>query len=176
MYPFIRFFLAMIRAYWRGPVAFDCTYETHHTILPNDIDIFGELNNGRMLSILDLNRLPFGYATGLLRVIRQNHWGLTIAGVSVRYRRRVKMFDRVRITTTAVGRDARFIYLLQTMWKGDEAACNALYRAAIYTKDGIVPTQKILDALGGVDWNPNLPDWVHDWIEAEAKRPWPPIY
>ena len=90
-------------------------------IQPQDLDIFNELNNGRILTLFDLGRLPFGYRVGLMRVMKQNRWGLTMAGASVRYRRRVRLFEKVKISTTAVGRDERFVYIVQNMCRGDEA-------------------------------------------------------
>ena len=175
MFPFVRFFYAMIRTLGRKPMGPDKTYVSYHRIWPWDIDVFGELNNGRTLTIMDLNRLPFGARVGLVKAIRENGWALTMAGVAVRYRKRVKMFDRVKITCRIAGRDERFFYLVQTMWLGDEPAHNALYRAVVYSKkDGIVPTQKLGEALGYPDWNPEMPEWVQNWIDAEASRPWPP--
>ena len=35
--------------------------------------------------------------TGLHKVARAKGWGLTVAGASVRYRTRVKMFDRIEM-------------------------------------------------------------------------------
>ena len=175
MFPFFRFFLAMIRQLGKPRLGPDETFTTYHWIMPWDIDVFGELNNGRTLTIFDLNRLPFGLRTGLVDVIRKKGWAMTMAGVSVRFRKRIKMFNRVRITCRVVGRDERFFYMNQTMWLGDEPAHNALYRGVVYSKkDGIVPTQEIGEALEQPDWAPDMPQWVQNWIDAEATRAWPP--
>jgi len=109
-----------------------------------------------------------------MKVMKKRGWGLTMAGASVRYRRRVHLFEKVRITTKAVGRDERFTYLVQTMWKGDEATSNIVYRSAITDENGIVPTQELADELGFPDWNPDMPKWVQNWIKAEDTRDWPP--
>ncbi|MEM7241679.1 MAG: acyl-CoA thioesterase [Pseudomonadota bacterium] len=174
MYPFLRLFIALLREWGKPKLHPDAVFTTYHRIMPWDIDIFGELNNGKTLTIMDLNRLPFGLRTGLSKAVRENKWGLTMAGVSVRFRRRVKMFDKVRITCRAAGKDERFVYLVQTMWLGDEAAHNALYRSTVYSKDGIVPADKLGAAMGHPDWDPKMPDWVKNWIEAEDTREWPP--
>jgi hypothetical protein len=49
-----------------------------------------------------------------------------------------------------------------------------LLRSAVVSKDGIVPPQKLVDALGEVMESPALPGWVQAWIAADATRPWPP--
>lgn len=111
-----------------------------------------------------------------MRVMKQNRWGLTMAGASVRYRRRVRLFEKVKISSTAVGRDERFVYIIQTMWRGDVATSNIVYRSALTSKDGIVPTQKVMEALGYPEWNPKMPKWVQNWITAEDTRDWPPQF
>lgn len=174
MYPFLRLAYHTFKASKLKDISIFDTHECTIRIQPQDIDIFNELNNGRILTLFDLGRLPFGYRVGLMTAMKKRGWGLTMAGASVRYRRRVRLFEKVRITTTAVGRDARFTYLVQTMWKGDEATSNIVYRSAITDKNGIVPTQELANELGFPDWNPEMPQWVQNWIAAEDTRDWPP--
>ncbi|MEO1563480.1 MAG: acyl-CoA thioesterase [Pseudomonadota bacterium] len=174
MYPIIRLSVSLLHARRQEKLPFDAVHESTHRIMPWDIDIFGELNNGLTLTILDLNRLPFGQRVNWNQALLKNGWSMTMAGVSVRYRQRIRMFDKVRITCRAAGRDERFFYLVQTIWRGDVAATNALYRSAVTDKNGLVPTQKVAEAMNAPDWNPDLPDWVQAWIDAEASRTWPP--
>ena len=174
MYPIIRMSAALITSQFKPKISFDETFESTHRIMPWDIDIFGELNNGITLTILDLNRLPFGGRVGWNKTLFSNRWSMTMAGVSVRYRKRIRMFEKVRITCKAVGRDDRFFYIVQTIWSGDKPATNALYRSAVTDKNGIVPTQNVADAMKAPDWMPQLPEWVQNWIDAEDTRTWPP--
>jgi acyl-CoA thioesterase FadM len=133
-----------------------------------------ELNNGRTLTLYDLGRIPLASRAGLLEALKKNRWGLTMAGASVRYRRRVRAFDRIEMHSRLIGWDERFIYLEQSMWVKGEAASNILYRSAVTDVKGIVPTSKVADALGIEEELTDLPDWVRAWIDAEALRPWPP--
>lgn len=174
MYPFYRMTAALIRAKFRPMIEVEEVFRTHHRIMPWDIDLFGELNNGTTLSILDLNRLPFGDRVGWNRCLMKNKWAMTMAGVSVRYRRRIRAFMRVEITSQAVGRDARFFYLVQNIYHKGEAMTQALYRVAITDRAGIVAPEALVEALDRPDWNPKMPKWVTDWIHAEQSRPWPP--
>jgi hypothetical protein len=134
-----------------------------------------ELNNGRTLTLLDLGRLPLARRVGLMAALRAQRWGLTMAGVTVRYRRRVRMFHRFEIRSRCVGWDERFIYIEQAMWRRDECANHALYRSAVTDANGIVPPARVMAAMGLEAVSPPLPGWVREWIAAEAHRPWPPI-
>jgi acyl-CoA thioesterase FadM len=174
MYPFARLAKEMIKFRNAPDLAIDGVHVSTHMCWPVDIDIFGELNNGRILTLYDLGRLVMGMRVGLMAAVRTNGWGLTMAGASVRYRRRVKMFQKFTVRSRALGRDDKFIYLHQSMWRGDEPTSSILYRSAVTDRNGIVPTQKVADALGCPDWNPELPKWVQNWIAAEDTRNWPP--
>ena len=100
--------------------------------MPWDIDPWRELNNGRTLTLYDLGRMPL-----VVRIRPRTSaqgrtgWGMTVAGSSVRYRRRVRAFHRVEMRSAFVGRDARFLYVSQAMFRDGEALSGALIRGAV---------------------------------------------
>lgn len=176
MYPFIR--MAKELYIHRNAPALDPlgTHVSHHTCWPWDLDLWKELNNGRTLTLYDLGRIPLARRAGLLDVLKRERWGLTMAGAVVRYRRRVRVFERIEMRSRMIGWDARFLYLEQGMWNaGGDCANHAVYRGAVTDRKGIVAPQRVLDAMGVTLAAPVLPDWVRLWSEAEALRPWPPM-
>ncbi|HCQ66128.1 MAG TPA: thioeseterase [Rhodobacteraceae bacterium] len=150
------------------------THVSRHTCWPWDLDLWMELNNGRTLTLFDLGRLPLGHRTGMMKALRGNRWGITVAGVSVRYRARIRAFDRVEMRSRGVGHDGRFFYIEQTIWRGQTCTTQALIRNAITSKAGIVPPKRLLETMGQDPVSPELPDWVAAWIAAEEARSWPP--
>ena len=175
MYPFLR----MAKELWkfRNALALPIlgTHVSTHLCWPWDLDPWVELNNGRTLTLYDLGRIPLGQRTGLHRVLKANGWGMTVAGNTVRYRRRVRAFDRLVIHTRCIGWDHRFLYIEQSMWKGDDCTSHQIVRSAVTSKDGIVAPDRVLAALGQPAQSPPLPDFVQGWIAAESTRPWPPV-
>ena len=174
MYPIFRLFKEMILHPRSGVAPLMDTHVSHHRCWPHDIDVYMEMNHGRILTILDLGRTSMAHRVGLLSTIRRNNWGLTMAGVSVRYRKRIKAFDKFRTVSRVVGWDDRFVYIEQSIWIGETCAVQALYRSAVTEKAGIVAPTRLLDALGEDTTSPGMPGWVQSWIDAEATRPWPP--
>ncbi|MBL4806599.1 MAG: thioesterase family protein [Rhodobacteraceae bacterium] len=174
MYPYLRMAYQLAKHHNDDDLPLNGTHISQHICWPIDIDPWRELNNGRTLTLYDLGRIAYIKRIPLAKVLRENHWGMTMAGAAVRYRRRIRMFDRFEMRTKAIGRDARFIYIQQSMWRNDEAASSGLFRAAVVGKSGIIPTNTVCEKMQIPDWNPTMPDWVLEWIAAEAIRTWPP--
>ena len=174
MYPFFRMAKELFIHRNAPKLAPTGTHVSHHRVLPWDLDPWNELNNGRTLTLYDLGRLPLARRTGLDRVLAEKRWGLTVAGSSVRYRRRVQAFARIEMRSRCVGWDDRFVYMEQSMWRGDDCSSHVLIRSAIVGKAGIVNPAEMAAAMGHQGPSPGLPDWVQAWIAADARRPWPP--
>lgn len=174
MYPFVRMIKELLRAKQMPPLGPFETHVSQHICWPWDLDLWMELNNGRTLTLYDLGRLPLARRTGFERLLREKRWGLTVAGSTIRYRRRVTVFARLTMRTRCVGWDNRFVYMVQSLWLGEDCASQALIRSALVGKAGIVPPAEMAAALGMSPESPPLPAWVQAWIEAEATRPWPP--
>jgi acyl-CoA thioesterase FadM len=174
MYPFLRLARERARARRMPPLALTGTHVTPVTCLPWDLDPWVELNNGRTLTLFDLGRIPLSIRTGLSETLRANRWGLTVAGVSFRWRRRVVVWDRLDLRSRCIGWDARFLYIEQAMVRAGEVTGHGLYRKAIVGPSGIVPPAQVVAAMGHPPDSPDLPDWVQAWIAADGQRPWPP--
>ncbi|MDQ2066500.1 acyl-CoA thioesterase [Xinfangfangia sp. CPCC 101601] len=175
MYPYLRMIKEMLKTRRAAPMHPFDVHVSHHLCWPQDIDPWRELNNGRTLTLYDLGRIPMAARSGLHKIARAKGWGMAVAGASVRYRKRVKLFDRIEMRTKLVGWDHRFVYMDQSMWVRGECTSQALLRSAITQgQRGIVPPAEMALALGLEAESPALPQWVQAWIAADAERPWPP--
>lgn len=174
MYPYVR----MAKELWKFRNAPRLgVLEPHissHRIWPWDLDPWRELNNGRTLTLFDLGRIPMSVRMGFDTVAKAKGWGITVAGNSTRYRRRVTLFQKVTQISRVVGWDDRFTYLEQSFWRGDDCTSHMLLRSAFTSKSGIVPPAEVLAALGQPVQSPALPDWISHWIAADQHRIWPP--
>ena len=176
MYPFLRLF-ANLRHAKRLPEAsvLDLNVSQHRVSL-FDCDIFLEMNNGRILTIYEFGRWQLSQRTGLLAALRERGWGFSVAGASIRYRKRLLPFERFEMRTRVLGWDERFLYMEQGMYKASgECASHCLFRTAVVSQHRAVPTQELSAMLGLDPVSPPLPAWARAWTEAEAQRPWPPM-
>ena len=177
MYPFVRMAYGLWKTRNDPPMGLHDIHVSQHMCWPWDIDLWMELNNGRTLTLYDLGRIPLAQRTGLIDVIKRKRWGLTMAGVVVRYRRRIRPFERFEIRSRTLCWDDKFFYIEQSMWKRNgECANHAVYRAAVTDRDGIVRPPRVAEAMGIPDVASRpMPDWMALWLKAEDERPWPPM-
>jgi len=173
MYPVIRIAKELIRFRSAPSLLVGEVHETTLVCWPWDIDIFFEMNNGRTLTLFDIGRITLFSRMGLLPVMKAHGLVGTIAGASVRYRRRVRAFQKIRMKSRIVGWDARFVYAEQSMWRNGECTSHALLRMAVTDETGIVPTDRLLEIIDAPTLT--LPDWAAKWAEADGHRPWPPM-
>jgi len=174
VYPFIRLALGQVRAWRQGPLPPDAVHVSRHTCLPWDLDMFMEMNNGRVLSFFDLGRFELAQRGGLIRALVKNRWTLAVAGSTVRYRRRILAFRRYEMRSAAIGRDNRFIYIQQSVWRDGQCHASIVMRTAALERGKAVDTDRIVTALGLPGWNPPLPEWIDAWRASEDLRIWPP--
>ncbi len=174
MYPYIRMAKEMWKFRNSPRLSILEPHISTHRIWPWDLDPWRELNNGRTLTLFDLGRIPMSVRMGFDTVAKANGWGITVAGNSTRYRRRVTVFQKLTQVSRVLGWDARFVYLEQSFWRDGECTASMLLRSAFIKKGGMVPPHEVLAALGQPLESPALPDWVQAWIAGDADRTWPP--
>ena len=175
MYPFLRMAKEVLVHRNDPPLAPGAFHLSRHLCWPWDLDLWLELNNGRTLTLMDLGRIPMFRRLGLVAALRRRGWGVTVAGVSVRYRRRIRLFGRIEMQSRLLGWDARFLYIEQSLWnRAGTCTTQALYRSAVTGPGGIVAPREVAREAGLGPASPPLPAWVAAWIAAEGQRPWPP--
>ena len=175
MYPFLRLGWTLIAARKLPPMNPLEMHVSQHRCRLVDCDIFMEMNNGRILTLYEMGRFQAAVRMGLWALLKKNRWGLTVAGTSIRYRRRITPFERYETRTKIATWDDRFVYIEQGMFKTDgECASHVLFRTAVVEKGRAVPTDRLMDAMGITEPRPEPAAWVQRWIDAEATRDWPP--
>ena len=175
MYPFIRLGWNLHSARKLLPMSPLDMHVSQHRCRLVDCDIFGEMNNGRILTLYEMGRFQAAVRMGLWALLKKQRWGLTVAGTSIRYRKRITPFEKYETRTRIATWDDRFVYIEQGMFKmNGDCASNVLLRTAVVSKGRGIPTDELLKALNITEPRPEPAQWVTNWIEAEATRVWPP--
>ena len=175
MYPFLSLGLNLFAARKLPPMDLLDMHVSQHRCRLVDCDIFMEMNNGRILTLYEMGRFQAAVRMGLWALLKKKRWGLTVAGTSIRYRKRITPFEKYEIRTKIATWDERFVYIEQGMYKlNGDCASHVLLRTAVVEKGRAVPTDVLIEAMGVTTPRPTPAPWVQNWIDAEATRTWPP--
>jgi len=172
MYPYIKLARVLLQARRRSKLGILDQSQLEFRVGLTDADLFGELNHARYLTFAELARWDHSLRVGFVGAMRPQGWGIAAGGASLRYRRRIPLFRKFTVTTGLVGHDGRWFYFLQEFHSRERICASALIKIGVTSKQGLVPAAEVLQTLGET-LDPELPDWVNAWLDAEGMRPWP---
>ena len=172
MYPILKFAAVVAKAKFREKLHFRDKSVLHCRVGLTDIDMFMELNHARYLNYMELGRWDYSQRVGFLDLMKSRNGGVAVGGASIRYRRRIPLFNRFTVTSELICHDIRWFYFLQEFHREDSICASALMKVCATSKDGLVPAEQVIEELGE-EMEAEIPEWVEAWINAEGLRPWP---
>jgi acyl-CoA thioesterase FadM len=118
-------------------------------VLPNDIDINFHMNNGRYLTICDLNRVDIFARSGLLKAMFKRNWIPVIAEHTMIYKKPLGIFERYRVKTEVTHWDEKYFYMKHNFSKGERIAAEGTSKGCVYARGiGVVSPA---DAIAAVE-------------------------
>lgn len=124
------------------------------TVLPNDLDLFGHMNNGRYAMVMDLARVDFVARLGLMGELFRKRWIVPVGSTRIEFRKALKPFTRYEIHTRLCYWDDAWFYFRQdfmipakTPAGSPVLAASAYVKAVFQDGRGTVPSQHIVDAV-----------------------------
>ena len=162
MYPYFRLLRVIIHSLLKPKLNFGSSDydEIKLMVLPQDIDPFFELNNGRYVTLLDLGRFALGARNNMKSFLQKNSWSLTIVGTYNEYRYRLRLFQKFRIKSKILGYDDKWFYFFQKAERNGKTHMASVIKFAFTCKNGLVFPKDVVPKMG-LAYNPeNIEDWV----------------
>ena len=164
MYPYLRLIKVVIQSQFKPKMEFysEKYDEINLTVLPNDIDPFMELNNGRYVTLLDLGRFAYGGRIKMGTFLKKNNWSLTIVGTYNEYRYRLKLFRKFQLKSKIIGYDEKWFYFFQKAEINGKTHMASVVKFAFTSKNGLVLPSKVIPKMDLI-YNPKeLPKWIDE--------------
>ena len=164
MYPYLRLIKVVIQSQFKPKMGFysEKYDEINLTVLPNDIDPFMELNNGRYVTLLDLGRYAYGGRIKMGTFLKKNNWSLTIVGTYNEYRYRLKLFRKFQLKSKIIGYDEKWFYFFQKAERNGKTHMASVVKFAFTSKKGLVLPYEVVPKMD-LKYNPNeLPEWINE--------------
>lgn len=124
------------------------------TIWPQDIDVYGHLNNGRYLTLMDLGRWMYSVRTGTLRTMISRKWLPLIGAAAIEFRRELKAFQRCELITRVLGWDTKWVYIEHRIERAGEVHARAIVRAVFKQGRQTIAFDELLAAIGRQESSP----------------------
>ena len=169
MYPLLRLIRVVVKSQFKKKLSFDNDYtdSINLIVLPQDIDPFMELNNGRYVTLLDLGRFSLGAKVNMVSFLKRNNWSLTIIGTYNEYRHRLRLFQRFILKTKIIGYDEKWFYFFQKVERNGKTHMASIVKFAYTSKKGLVSTKEVITAMD-IEYDPNsLPSWIKELTEHQ---------
>jgi len=126
-------------------------------IWPSDLDIWGHVNNGRYLTLMDHGRLDHGLRTGLIPAMVKRRCRPLLGGVSVQYRREVRAFERCTLVTQLAAWDEKWLYYEQRLERRGELCARALVSAVLKEGRKTLPPAELFAQMAEQTTSPVAP-------------------
>ncbi|MBG0740789.1 thioesterase family protein [Paeniglutamicibacter antarcticus] len=146
-------------------------------VLPTDLDLAMHVNNGMYFSLMDLGRLGHLARSGLWAKMRTRGWKPVAGAETIAFRRSLKLWQHYMLETKIVGVDEKAIYFEHRMVSDGGIYARAYVATRLVGRNGPVSNAEIFAEVGQPPADLVLPDWIHQWREANAlpgaRRPAP---
>lgn len=116
-------------------------------VLPNDLDIILHMNNGRYLTICDLNRVDLFIRSGLLKTMRKRHWFPVIAEHTMSYKKSLHLFERYTAELALTHWDDKYFYMTHTFSNAERVVASGTSKGAIRSRTEVIKPDAVLAAL-----------------------------
>ena len=103
-------------------------------VLPNDIDINFHMNNGRYLTICDLNRVDVFARSGLLKAMFKRGWIPVIAEHTMTYKKPLNIFQRYEVKLEVLRWDEKYFYMTHTFTCNGRVAAEGTSKGCVYAR------------------------------------------
>jgi len=134
-------------------------------VWPHDLDVFGHMNNGRYLQIMDVARVDWMRQTRILDSIVEHRCGALLGGVVARFCRSLHLFEPYCVHTLLVAWESRWAFLQHRFTTpSGELIAVGYTRAALRNHRGWVPPQEILGRVRPGILPADPPDLLKRWL------------
>jgi acyl-CoA thioesterase FadM len=105
------------------------------------------MNNGRYLTVCDLNRVDLFIRTGLVKTMRKRKWFPVIAEHTMSYKKSLHLFERYTAELEVSHWDDKYFYMTHTFSTAERVVATGTSKGAIRSKAEVIKPADVLIAV-----------------------------
>lgn len=141
---------------------------TRMRVGPTDLDMYGHVNNGTYLQMMDVARSNYLADVRAFRRLVQLRWYPVVAASTVTYRRSLLLGQRFELRTRVVGWDERVVFLEQEFVRDGDRIARGIVAGRFLargTHERVAATHVVETLWPGLE-PPEIPADVATWARA----------
>ena len=135
-------------------------------VWPTDLDVYGHVNNGVYLTLMDHGRLAHWIRTGLFSQSIPRRWIPVLGASTVRYQRELKLFQRFELVTALRHWDDKWFFFEQRFERGGHVHAVGHVMGVVKHGRTTVPPAEMLATVGHDAPPPPPPAGLKAWQES----------
>lgn len=164
---YIRCIFVWVGAFFRRKLKTLETSVLSFYVLPNDLDIYGHMNNGRYLTMMDLGRIDLLLRSEIGNYALKQKWNPIIASSMMRYRRPLKVFQGYQLKTRIVAWDEKWFYIEQIFQRKGHEIATGFVKGLFVSSKGKISTRSIFEGISMSLQSPEIPKQISAWQKAD---------
>ena len=164
---YFRLILVWLRACFKPAIRIGDTIDMQLTVLPNDLDLNGHMNNGRYMTIIDLALVEYMTRAGFMGPAWKRGWRPMLGGSMIAFRRGLKPFCQYQLRFGVMCWDGRWTYIRFEFIHNGEVMAVGHTKGGIVGSTGVVGSAEMCQVLGIDPASAAFPPSVLAWIEAD---------
>ncbi len=116
-------------------------------VLPNDLDLNLHMNNGRYLTICDLNRADLFIRSGMLKTMIKRGWIPVIAEQTIKYKKALGLFERYDVILEVTHWDKKYFYMTHTFSNAERVIAEGTSKGAVKSRSGVISPAEVIAAV-----------------------------
>ncbi len=116
-------------------------------VLPNDLDLNFHMNNGRYLTICDLNRVDLFIRSGLLQAMFRRGWIPVIAEQTIKYKKTLGLFERYDVIVEVTHWDDKYFYMTHTFSNTERVIAEGTSKGVVKSRSGVIAPAEVIAAV-----------------------------
>lgn len=117
-------------------------------VLPNDLDVNLHMNNGRYLTICDLNRVDLFIRSGLMKAMFKRGWIPVIAEHTMTYKRPLNLLQRYEVKLQVTHYDEKYFHMQHTFIRAGRVVAEGTSKGCVYAKNhGVISPAEAMAAI-----------------------------
>lgn len=165
---FFRLIWMYVSTLFKGDINLLEELVTQRRVLPTDLDINLHMNNGRYMTLTDIERMELLLRSGAWKKLRKKGWLPVLGGCMVTFRKPLNPFQKYSVHTKIVCWDDKWLYIQHIFKRGEDIAAIDIVRGTFVGKQGRVPIEDVIEILGITQESPPCPNFIADWQQADA--------